>query len=42
MIRQQVHLKAFADRMSNFDYKVTLGKNYLKKVLMPFYIFTPL
>jgi len=22
----QVHLKAFADRMSGFDYKVTLGK----------------
>lgn len=40
MILQQVHWKVFADRMSRFHYKVTLGKNYFKKhALMPFWIF---
>lgn len=40
MILQQVHLKAFADRMSRFNDKVISRKKYFKKhVLMPFCIF---
>lgn len=31
MILPQVHLRAFADRMSKFNYKVTLGKKFFKK-----------